>query len=95
MSREDIYGLDELSTALEAIPNLRASHIVVAYGLLKRGQHRGLLTEVLEADFSHFRNWQANLYSPTFAVDAVVHLLRRCGIDEDHLHADPFHPYGN
>jgi len=95
MSREDLYGLDELSKALEAIPNLRASQIVVAYGALKRGLRRGLLTEVLEADFGDFRNWQANLYGSPFAVDAALHLLRRRGIDEDHLHADPFHPYGN
>ncbi|WP_428380834.1 2Fe-2S iron-sulfur cluster-binding protein [Nevskia ramosa] len=95
MSREDIYGLDELAAALAALPNLRASHLVVAYGQLKRGLRRGLLTEVLEADFSHFKNWQANLYGSPFAIDAAVHLLRRRGIDEDHLHADPFHPYGN
>ncbi len=95
MSREDIYGLDELGAALEAVPNLRASHLIVAYGMLKRGLRRGLLTEALDADFRHFRNWQANLFGSPFAIDATIHLLRQRGISEDHLHADPFHPFGN
>lgn len=95
MSREDMYGLDELSAALEAVPNLRASHLVIAYGVLKRGLRRGLLTEALATDFSNFRNWQANLYGSPFAIDASINLLRQRGISEDHLHADPFHPFGS
>ena len=95
MSREDLYGLDDLSSALEAVPNLRASHLVVAYGQLKRGLRRGLLTEALTADFPHFRGWQANLYGSPFAIDASINLLRQRGISEDHLHADPFHPFGS
>lgn len=95
MLREDVYGLEELSAALARIPNLRASHVVVAYGTLKRGLRRGLLTEALEADIPHFRGWQANVYGSPFAIDATVHLLRRRGIGEDQLHADPFHPFGN
>ncbi len=94
MLREDVYGLDELSAALERVPNLRASQIVVAYGSLKRGLRRGLLTEAIEADIPQFRHWQANLYGSPFAIDATAQLLRRRGISEDHLHADPFHPFG-
>lgn len=93
--REEVYCLDELSAALERIPNLRASHVIVAYGALKRGLRRGLLTEALEADIPHLGNWHANLYGSPFAIDAAVHLLRRRGISEDHLHADPFHPFGS
>jgi ferredoxin-NAD(P)+ reductase (naphthalene dioxygenase ferredoxin-specific) len=95
MLREEVYGLDELNAALERLPNLRASHIVVAGGALRRGLRRGLLTEVLEADIPHFRNWRANLYGSPFAIDATIHLLRSRGISEDQLHADPFHPFGN
>jgi ferredoxin-NAD(P)+ reductase (naphthalene dioxygenase ferredoxin-specific) len=95
MSREDVYGLDELSVALKGVPNLRASHIVVAFGKLQRGLRRGLLTEAIEADIERFDSWQANLYGSPFAVDATVQLLRRLGIGEDALHADPFHAFGN
>lgn len=95
MSREDVYGLDELATALQGVPNLRGSHIVVAFGKLKRGLRRGLLTEAIAADIERFEEWQANLYGAPFAIDATVQLLRRQGIGEDRLHADPFHVYGN
>ena len=93
--REDVYGLDELSAALDRIPNLRSSQVIVAYGAIKRGLRRGLLTEALEADIPNFRDWQANLYGSPFAIDAAIHLLRRRGISEDDLHADPFHPFGS
>ena len=94
MTREEAYGLDELSAAVQAIPNLRASHVVVASGKIERGIRRGLLTEVLEADLTGLARWHAHVFGSPFAVDATVQLLRRQNIAEERLHADPFHVHG-
>ena len=94
MTREEVYGLDELAAAVRAIPNLRGSHIVVAAGKTERGLRRGLLTEAIEHDLKRLANWHAHVYGSPFAVDAVVQLLRRMGIVDDRLHADPFHAHG-
>ena len=95
MSCEEVYGLEILNTALRSIVNLRAAHTVVASGRLERGQRRGLLTEVLERDLQDLTCWHAQVYGSPFAIDATVQLLRRLGIAEDRLHADPFHPSGH
>lgn len=95
ISREEVYGVDMLNTSLRAIPNLRAAHTVVAGGRLERGQRRGLLTEVIEQDLGDLSHWHAQVYGSPFAIDATLHLLRRLGIAEDRLHADPFHPSGH
>lgn len=99
MTSEEVYGLDQLSAALQAVPNLRGSHALVAAGKLERGLRRGLLTEVLETDLKQtelkrFQQGHAHVYGSPFAVDAAVQLLRRQGIAEDRLHADPFHAFG-
>lgn len=94
MTREEVYGLDELAAALQRVPNLRASHVVVAAGKLERGLRRGLLTEVIETDLKRVASWQAHVFGSPFAVDATVQMLRRNGIVENRLHADPFHSLG-
>lgn len=95
MSPEEIYNRDTLVETLRAVPNLRSAHVVVASGRVERGLRRGLLTEVIEQDLHSLENWDAQLYGSPFAIDATVQLLRRLGISEDRLHADPFHPFGN
>ncbi len=95
MSREELYGQAALAEALQAIPNLRSSHVVVATGKLERGLRRGLLTEVLSQDLPHLGQWHAQVYGSPFAIEATVQLLRRLGIAEERLHADPFHLFGN
>lgn len=95
ITREEVYGLAELSAAVQAVPNLRSSEIVVAAGKLERGMRRGLLTEAIETQFGRLDHWHAHVLGSPFAVDAVVQLLRRQGIAEDSLHADPFHAFGN
>ena len=66
----------------------------MASGKIERRLRRGLLTEVLETDVKQLSSWQAYVYGSPFAVDATVQLLRRQGIAEDRLHADPVHPNG-
>lgn len=95
MSREELYGQAALAEALQGIPNLRSSHLVVATGKLERGLRRGLLTEVLGQDLPHLGQWHAQVYGSPFAIEATVQLLRRLGIAEERLHADPFHLFGN
>lgn len=95
MSRDETYSQASLAEALRNIPNLRASHTVVASGKLDRGWRPGLLTEAIAHDLSHLEHWHAQVYGSSFAIDATVQLLRRLGIADDRLHADPFHPFGS
>lgn len=95
MSHHEIYGREALSEALRAVPNLRGAHTVVAAGKPERGTRRGLLTEIIEQDLRDLEGWHAQVYGSPFAIDATVQLLRRLGIAEERLHADPFHPFGN
>lgn len=95
MSAEEVYGREWLATALKAVPNLRSSNLVVATGKQERGLRRGLLTEVLDQDLPHLGQWHAQVYGSPFAIEATVQLLRRKGIAEECLHADPFHLFGN
>lgn len=95
MTAEEIYGRDTLNEALRSVPNLRGAHMVIAAGKVERGMRRGLLTEVIEQDLRGIESWHAQLYGSPFAIDATVQLLRRLGVAEDRLHADPFHPFGN
>jgi ferredoxin-NAD(P)+ reductase (naphthalene dioxygenase ferredoxin-specific) len=95
MSREEVYGQTLLAEALQSIPNLRCAHTVVATGKLERGLRRGLLTEVLLQDLPNLAQWHAQVYGSPFAIEATVQLLRRLGIAEERLHADPFHLFGN
>lgn len=95
MTRDEVYAQETLAEILRAIPNLRCAHTVVAAGKIDRGMRRGLLTEVIAQDLRHLENWHAQVYGSPFAIDATVQLLRRLGLSEDRLHADPFHPFGN
>lgn len=95
MSREEVYGQDAFNEALQAIPNLRSSHLVVATGKIERGMRRGLLTEILAQDRPQLDQWHAQVYGSPFAIEATVQHLRRLGIAEARLHADPFHLFGN
>lgn len=95
MTREELYCQDQFASALQGIPNLRGSHVVVASGITERGLRRGLLTEAIEADLTRIRIGHAHVFGSPFAVDATIQLLRRRGLHEDRLHADPFHGLGS
>ena len=95
MAREDVYGLEELNTLLPRILSARARHVLVAAGPTERGLRRGLLTEAIESDFEQLTGFRVHGFGSPFAIDAVVQVLRRKGVSEEHLHLDAYHSAGN
>lgn len=91
MAREDAYELDALNALLQRIPSARARHILVAAGSMGRGLRRGLLTEAIDSDFGDLTGFRVHGFGSPFAIDAVVQLLRRKGVAEEHLYIDAFH----
>lgn len=86
----DIYCADQLKALAEAHPNLRV-HIIVATGP-RDGVHRyGLVTEAVAEDLPDLAGWRAYLCGAPPMVDAATLLLRRRGIQAEHVYADAFY----
>lgn len=88
---ENVYGEDELKKCTRNIRNLRRCHIVVGGGARRRGVRRGLLTDVLAADFHGLREYRVYAFGSPHAIDVTSRLLRLKGVSRDRLHAEPFH----
>lgn len=95
MSSSDVYGLEELNERVRQIPSASGPQVVVASGPIDSSMRRGLLTEAIESDLGRLDGWRAYVFGSPHAAEATVQLLRRKGITDNHLYADPFHPTGN
>ncbi|MGQ0696900.1 MAG: 2Fe-2S iron-sulfur cluster-binding protein [Panacagrimonas sp.] len=91
---EDEYGRAELERAAKYLPSLRRCQTVIGGGTLRRGDRRGLLTDVIAADLANLRSSRAYLFGSPHAVEATSRLLGRNGIAPERLHAEPFHYSG-
>lgn len=94
-SRSDVYGIEELAQALAQLPKARAVQLVVATGALDRGMRRGLLTSTIAADHPDMHEYRAYVYGSPYAAEATVRQLRRLGVVDERLYAEPFYPTGN
>jgi len=92
--REDVYGQEELAIVLKQLPTARA-HVVVAGGPIDRGMRRGLLTNVISADFPSLTGWRGYVFGSPHAVEATVRTLRDKQMAEQNIYAEPFHITGN
>ncbi|MGQ0699484.1 MAG: 2Fe-2S iron-sulfur cluster binding domain-containing protein [Panacagrimonas sp.] len=90
-AREDVYELAALNELLPRVLSARARHVLVASGPTERGLRRGLLTEAIDADLGDLTGFRVHGFGSPFAIDAVVQLLRRKGVAEEHLYIDGFH----
>ncbi len=95
MTREEAYGISTLHEYIEKIPSVRGKFVLIGAGKIERGLRRGLLTEAIDADFDDLSDFRVHAFGSPFAIDAVVQLLRRKGVPEDHLHVDAFHSLWN
>jgi ferredoxin-NAD(P)+ reductase (naphthalene dioxygenase ferredoxin-specific) len=86
----DIYCADQLNDLAEAHPNLRV-HVIVAMGERGCGYRRGLVTDAIAEDLPSLEGWRAYLCGAPPMVDAATLLLRRRGIQTEHVYADAFY----
>jgi ferredoxin-NAD(P)+ reductase (naphthalene dioxygenase ferredoxin-specific) len=86
----DIYCADQLHDLAAAHPNLRV-HIIVAMGERGCGYRRGLVTDAVAEDLPSLDGWRAYLCGAPPMVDAATLLLRRRGIQTEHVYADAFY----
>ncbi len=87
---EEAYGREELEAVTLDIKSLRRCAYVVGGGPLRRGDRKGLITDVIEADLPDLAGWRAYVFGSPHAVDSTTRLLRRKGIAPRRLHAEPF-----
>ncbi len=91
---EDIYGADQLAALRDLHPALHL-HTVVAGGCSDPRMRRGLVTEAVDADWSGFAGWRAYVCGAPAMVEAAALLLKRKGMQPEHLYADAFYPVAN
>jgi ferredoxin-NAD(P)+ reductase (naphthalene dioxygenase ferredoxin-specific) len=89
-SPADIYCADQLAAMAEQHPNLHVQTIVATGG--RDGVHRrGLVTDAVAEDLPNLDGWRAYLCGAPPMVDAATLLLRRRGIQPEHVYADAFY----
>lgn len=89
-SPADLYCTDQLAALAEAYPNLRV-HVIVAMDKRDGAHRRGLVTDAIAEDLPNLDGWRAYLCGAPPMVDAATLLLRRRGIQPEHVYADAFY----
>jgi ferredoxin-NAD(P)+ reductase (naphthalene dioxygenase ferredoxin-specific) len=89
-SPADIYCAEQLTAMAASHPHIRVQ-IIVAMGD-RAGEHRrGLVTDAVAEDLPNLDGWRAYLCGAPPMVDAATLLLRRRGIEPEHVYADAFY----
>lgn len=89
-SAADIYCSDQLAALAAEHSNLHVQ-IVVAMGERNGVHRRGLVTDAVAEDLPNLDGWRAYLCGAPPMVDAATLLLRRRGIQPEHVYADAFY----
>ncbi len=89
-SPADIYCADQLAAMARHYANLHVQ-IIVAMGGRDGVHRRGLVTDAVAEDLPNLDGWRAYLCGAPPMVDAATLLLRRRGIEAEHVHADAFY----
>ena len=89
-SAADIYCADQLAALAAVHPNVHVQ-IVVSMGEQGGGHRRGLVIDAVADDFSTLDGWRAYLCGAPPMVDATTLVLRRRGIQPEHVYADAFY----
>jgi ferredoxin-NAD(P)+ reductase (naphthalene dioxygenase ferredoxin-specific) len=86
----DIYCAEQLTAMAASHPNVQV-HIIVAMGDRAGTHRRGLVTDAVAEDLPNLDGWRAYLCGAPPMVDAATLLLRRRGIQPEHVYADAFY----
>lgn len=92
-SSQDLYDADRLQALAESHPNLKV-HVVVATGPVAARQRAGLVTDAIAQDLPTLHGWRGYLCGAPAMVDALSLLVKRLGMDANHIHADAFYSSG-
>lgn len=87
---EQVYGRDELSRLSAAVANMRRCDVAVASGSLRRGDRRGLLTDLLGKDLGILTAFSAYVFGTPSAVEATARRLLLKGLSPRRLYMVPF-----
>jgi len=69
-------------------------HVVVATGPVASGQRSGLVTDAIQADFAHLKDFVGYFCGAPAMVEALNTLAHALGLPSDKTHADAFYPSG-
>ena len=92
-SQQDLYDADRLRALAAQHPNLKV-HVVIATGPVSGDERAGLVTDAIEQDHPALQGWRAYLCGAPAMVDALSLLVKRLGVEPEHVYADAFYPAG-
>ncbi len=92
-SQADMYGIERLQNLAQAHGDMKLN-IVIATGPTDTGQRSGLVTDAIQADHPHLKDWSAYFCGAPVMVEALNMLAKQLGIDPAKIHADAFYPSG-
>lgn len=92
-SQADMYGIERLQNLAQAHGDMKLN-IVIAAGPTDTGQRSGLVTDAIQADHPHLKDWSAYFCGAPVMVEALNMLAKQLGIDPAKIHADAFYPSG-
>jgi ferredoxin-NAD(P)+ reductase (naphthalene dioxygenase ferredoxin-specific) len=69
-------------------------HVVVATGPVAKGQRSGLVTDAIQADFMHLKDFVGYFCGAPAMVEALNSLAQSLGMPLDKIHSDAFYPSG-
>ena len=90
---ERVYGREELRKWASGIPSLCKSQVVVASGVLNKGDQRGLLTDAITSDLGSLHSFTAYLFGNPSAVEATSRRLLDKGVSSRQLHCVAYQTY--
>lgn len=92
---EGVYGTDEVTRAVDGLESVRSVNWVAYSAPADSPAVRAqTLTAAIEEDFSQLSDFRAYVYGSPHAVEGVVRVIRKLGLPDERLHADPFTPTG-
>ena len=92
-SPRDIYGMPWLAQLKQAHPSLSV-HVVVTSGGNPALHRLGLVTDAIAQDHGDLSGWRAYLCGSPPMVEAATMVVRRMGVQAQHVYADAFYTQG-
>lgn len=92
-SQEDSFDIERLRRLAQDHGHMTL-HVVVATGPVAKGQRSGLVTDAIQADFTHLKDFVGYFCGAPAMVEALNSLAQSLGMPLDKIHADAFYPSG-
>ena len=90
-SRKDMYGLDQLQALQAKLPSMTLDVVLTTDDEIATGRRIGLVTDAIAQDIQYFKDWRAYICGAPPMVEATAALVKRRGIDAQHVYADAFY----